>query len=85
MAPGLPTLGAVEPSPQDPHHTINLLLQAPGPVLHPACREEKSVRGPACSSTALPRPPGGDPQQPPLQNPVSTREETEAGNDSLSL
>ena len=31
-------------APKDPHHTINLLLQAPGPVLHPVCREERSVR-----------------------------------------
>lgn len=27
-----------------PHHAINLLLQAPGPVLHPVCREERGVR-----------------------------------------
>lgn len=26
---------------KNPHHTVNLLLQAPGPVLHPAIRGRK--------------------------------------------
>lgn len=29
---------------KNPHHAINLLLQAAGPVLHPASRGERDVR-----------------------------------------
>lgn len=32
------------------HHAVNLLLQAPGPVLHPANPEEKEMSGRACWS-----------------------------------
>lgn len=40
---------------KNPHHTINLLFQAPGPVLHPASRGERDVRR-ACWSCSCNNP-----------------------------
>ena len=57
---------------KDPHHAVDLLLQAPCPVLHPACREQRGVRR-ACLVMEQPRPaPRGAQKQPPLQKPECT-------------
>lgn len=37
---------------KNPHHTVNLLLQAPGPVLHPAIQRRKMSGGPAGAAAA---------------------------------
>lgn len=66
---------------KNPHHTVNLLLQAPGPVLHPAIQErERDVRRAcwSCSSNNQFLATQGDQDSYSL-NSIFTREGTDTG------
>lgn len=76
-----PYLPELLDAPEDPHHAVDLLLQAPRPVLHPACGEQRGVRR-ARLVPAQPSPaPRGAREQPPLRKPECTCDsfETQAG------